>query len=260
MKTIPRIAVNEMKVTIIINPAYEYLRGFIESLPVRFENEGETIYASRNIIKVMSADGLELNVKRYGIPAFFNRIIYSLFRTPKGKRAYIYPQRLLSKGFETPTPVAYIEQKVGGVIGHSYFISLQVPYRRKFYEFGDADVNTCRDIVIAFARYTAALHEAGIMHKDYSPGNILFDELDGVWHFSLVDINRMYFGEVSVKKGCANFARLWGQKAFFTLLAQEYAIARGADREQCVEWVLAYRKRFWKAFQRRHSFGFHLDL
>lgn len=243
-----------------INPAYEYLRGFIESLPVCFESEGRTIYASRNIIKVMSVEGLELNVKRYGIPAFFNRIIYSLFRSPKGKRAYTYPQILLSKGFETPIPVAYIEQRVGGLIQYSYFISLQVPYQRNFYEFGDADIATCRDIVIAFARYTAALHEAGIMHKDYSPGNILFDEVDGDWHFSLVDINRMYFGEVSVKEGCANFARLWGQKSFFVLLAEEYAIARGADKEQCVKWVLAYRKKFWMRYQRRHSMEFHLEL
>lgn len=245
---------------IITNPQYEYLQEFIQSLPTIFEQEGKTIYASRNIIKVISVDGLELNVKRYGIPAFFNRIIYSLFRTPKGKRAYTYPQKLLSKGFETPIPVAYIEQRVGGLIGHSYFISLQVPYRRKFYEFGDADINTCREIVIAFARYTAALHEAGIMHKDYSPGNILFDELGGVWHFSLVDINRMYFGKVSIEEGCANFARLWGQKAFFTLLAEEYAAARGASKEQCVEWVLAYRKKFWMRYQRRHPMEFHLEF
>lgn len=248
-----------MKETIIINPTYKHLRKFIEDVPVCFENKGKTIYASRNIIKVMSVDGLELNVKRYGIPAFLNRIIYSFFRVPKGERAFTYPQKLLSKGFETPEPIAYIEQREKGLIKYSYFISLQVPYRRKFYEFGDADITTCRDIVVAFARYTAALHEAGIMHKDYSPGNILFDKVDGVWRFSLIDINRMYFGRVSVKEGCANFARLWGQKAFFILLAEEYAAHRGANKEQCVEWVLAYRKKFWMRYQRRHPLEFHLE-
>jgi len=58
------------------------------------------------------------------------------------------------------------------------------------------------------------------MHRDYSPGNILFDKIDGEYHFMLVDINRMSFGKISIDMGCANFARLWGQKAFFELLCQ----------------------------------------
>lgn len=249
-----------MKELIQINPAYIPLQGFIKSIPSRFEKEGKTIYASRNIIKVMSASGMEFNVKRYGIPAFMNRIIYSFFRLPKGKRAFAYPRQLLSKGFETPVPVAYVEQRVCRLIRYSYFISLQVPYRRNFYEFGDADIDDSREIVIAFARYTAALHEAGIMHKDYSPGNILFDKVDNTWHFSLVDINRMYFGKVSIEKGCANFARLWGQKSFFILLAKEYAIARKADPEVCVQWVLDYRKKFWMRYQRKHPVEYKLEL
>lgn len=91
---------------------------------------------------------------------------------------------------------------------------MQSPYQRNFYEFGNADVERCKDLIIAFAQYTANLHQAGIMHRDYSPGNILFDQIDGEYHFMLVDINRMTFGEISVDMGCANFARLWGQKAF----------------------------------------------
>lgn len=121
---------------------------------------------------------------------------------------------LLEKGFETPVPIAYVEERKFGLIAHSYFISKQSPYRRNFYEFGNADVNYCRDVIISFARYTANLHQAGILHRDYSPGNILFDYIDGEYHFTLVDINRMTFGKISVEMGCANFARLWGQKAF----------------------------------------------
>lgn len=245
---------------VMINSKYEYLREFIESLPDRFEKEGEEIYTGRNLIKVMNVDGLEVNVKRYGVPAWLNRIIYSFFRKPKGERAFQYPQVLLEKGFETPVPIAYVEEKRQGLINYSYFISIQSPYRRSFYEFGDADIDTCRDVVIAFALYTAALHEAGIMHKDYSPGNILFDELDGNWHFSLVDINRMYFGKVSIEKGCANFARLWGQKPFFELLAKEYAVARGSDAETCLKWMMSYRRKFWIRFSKKHKVKYRLEL
>lgn len=247
-------------IRITVNPKYEFLREYIVRLPGTFENEGVEIYSGRNLIKVMTIDGLEINVKRYGIPALINRLVYSSFRMSKGKRAFTYPSTLLQKGFETPEPIAYIEERENNLIGYSYFISLQSPYKRTFYEFGDADVENCRDIVIAFARYTASLHEAGILHQDYSPGNILFDEIDGEYHFSLVDINRMRFGKVSIKEGCSNFARLWGQISFFKLLAKEYAIARGSNENICVERVLFYRKIFWLRYLRRHEVRFKLHL
>ena len=59
---------------IVVNPTYEHLRKFIESVPDTFEREGRIIYSGRNLIKVMEVDGIEINVKRYGIPALANRI------------------------------------------------------------------------------------------------------------------------------------------------------------------------------------------
>ena len=80
------------------------------------------------------------------------------------------------------------------------------------------------------------------------------------YHFSLVDINRMHFGEVDIKKGCANFARLWGQTPFFILLGKEYARSRGMDEEECVRLILHYRKKFWNRYRRRHQVWFQLDI
>jgi len=245
---------------VLVSPKFEYLREYIETIPDRFENEGEKIYVGRNLIKMLVVDGFQINVKSYGIPRIFNRIIYSFFRSPKGERAFIYPTILLQKGFQTPEPIAYIEKRQYGLISQSYFISLQCPYKRNFYEFGDADIEDCSDVVKAFARYSARLHEAGILHRDYSPGNILFDKINGKYQFSLVDINRMSFGKISVKDGCANFARLWGQIPFFELLAKEYASARGADENLCRKWVLGYRKIFWKRFVKKHKIKYKLDF
>ena len=244
----------------LIHPDYEYLRPFIESLPTIFEQEGEVIYTGRNLIKVMQAEGLAVNVKRYRKPSLFNRIVYSFFRAPKGLRAFHYPGRLLYLGFETPHPIAYIEERSGGLIGYSYFVSVQSGYTQNFYQFGHIPVEQCRQVITEFARYTARLHEAGIYHRDYSPGNILFDKVDGVYHFSLVDINRMSFGTVGLRKGCANFARLWGQTPLFTLLADEYAAARNFDRNLCRKLVLKYRARFWKRYRRRHPVYYQLDI
>lgn len=245
---------------IVVNPTYEHLRNFIENIPDTFEKKGRVIYSGRNLIKVMNVDGVEINVKRYGVPAFANRVVYSFFRTPKGRRAFEYPQMLLQKGFETPAPIAYVENRKCGLIDYSYFISMQSPYQRNFYEFGNANVEHCQDVIVAFARYTASLHQSGIMHRDYSPGNILFDYMDGEYHFTLVDINRMTFGKISVDMGCANFARLWGQKAFFELLAKEYARARCADESYCIERVLACRKMFWTYFAKKHVVKYNLEL
>ncbi|WP_073346881.1 lipopolysaccharide kinase InaA family protein [Bacteroides congonensis] len=245
---------------IVVNPTYEHLREFIENIPNTFEKKGRIIYSGRNLIKVIEVDGVEINVKRYGVPAFVNRVVYSFFRDPKGRRAFEYPQMLLEKGFETPVPIAYVEERRFGLITHSYFISMQSPYRRNFYEFGNVDVSHCRDVIVSFARYTANLHQAGILHRDYSPGNILFDYIDGEYHFMLVDINRMTFGKISVEMGCANFARLWGQKAFFVLLAKEYAQARCADESYCVERVLECRRKFWTYFAKKHVVKYNLEL
>ncbi|MDR0995627.1 MAG: lipopolysaccharide kinase InaA family protein [Tannerella sp.] len=243
-----------------INQAYTHLRPLIERIPQSFETEGETIYKGRNLIKVMDMDGIRVNVKRYKIPSLFNRVVYSFFRKPKGKRAFEYPQILLRKGFETPEPVAYLEERRGGLIAYSYFLSLQSPYRRNFYEFAEAGPEAFGEVAEAFARHTAGLHRAGILHKDYSPGNILFDLVDGQYHFTLVDINRMRFGKVSLKEGCANFARLWGPVAFFEQIAKTYAHCRQADEDYCVRQVLAYRKKFWTRFVKRHPVNFKLEL
>lgn len=243
-----------------INPPYEYLRGFLEQVPARFETMGTVIHCGRNLIKTVTEQGVHLNIKRYAVPSWVNRVAYTFFRLPKGKRAFDYPQRLLGLGFETPEPVAYIEERREGLIAYSYFVSIQSPYPYTFCCFGNANVAACGDVVKAFAQFTARLHDAGILHLDYSPGNILFDRLPDGYHFSLVDINRMYFGQVGMRRGCANFARLWGQTPFFVLLAEEYAKARNMDPEKCVRLVLAYRKWFWSRYRRRHQVWFELDI
>ena len=245
---------------IILHPHYESLRSFVETIHQNFQ-QGKEIYKGRNSIRVFRVGDLELNVKQYCRPNIFNRFVYSFLRAPKGLRAYHYPQRIIEAGFETPMPVAYVELRRGGLIDVSYFISLQCPYSRRFYEFGNAELTPelC-EISRAFARFTAGLHRADILHLDYSPGDVLFDRVNGEWRFSLVDTNRMYFGPVSLARGCANFARLWGQPQWFKLLAKEYALARGYDPAECEKHVMRARRRFWQRFQKRHQVLYDLKF
>lgn len=248
-------------IKVILHPdADEPLRHFVRSLPEAFEQGGRVIYRQRNEIRVFDLpDGRRFNVKRYHVPPLFQRIVYTLFRAPKARRAYDYALRLRAAGIETPSPVACLIERSGGLLCRSYFVSEQVDYDRNFYEFGRGGINGREDILRAFARFTARVHKAGFLHADYSPGNILFRATAGGADFCLVDINRMRFGPVSVRRGCANFARLWGGERMFRLLAETYAEARGADTAQCTAWTLSARRRFWHRFARKRPLPIALD-
>lgn len=246
----------------LLNPKYQSQRQFIDSIPSVLEQQGTTIKATRNLIKVLEMpDGTHVNVKRYHAPRYVNKLVYSTgLRKPKGQRAYEYAMRLLELGIETPEPIAYIEERHGGILGLSYFISIQCGYPHTFYELGDAEEGTYEEIAMAFAAFTAKMHEQQVLHLDYSPGNILWERVGENYHFSIVDINRMYFGEVDMARGCANFARLWGAKRFIQLIVREYAQLRGFDADEAERLTMAARTAFWLRFSKRHKVKFKLEL
>ena len=92
-------------------------------------------------------------------------------------------------------------------------------------------------ILRAIARTTAMLHENGLLHKDYSAGNILFRTIDEKVEVEIIDLNRMRFGNVGIEAGCKNFERLPGTHEMFAILAEEYAKARGFDVQTCLELI-----------------------
>lgn len=253
-----------METKVRINPRYSQFADYISRLPQIFTTEGDTVHEGRNMIKLFSPDGgtTLFNVKRYHIPALPNRLIYSLaLRKPKGVRAFTYPQMLIDRGFETPEAVAYIEERTCGLLGYSYFVSIQCPYERRFYEIGNAPDGTYERLAEQFASFTAALHDSGVLHLDYSPGNILFTELpDGTYRFSLVDINRMRFGKVTMKQGLDNLKRLWGPKRFFTMLVERYAECRGFAMDEALDYALKRRAAFWNRYMRKHEIEFRMEL
>lgn len=227
-----------------INPKYKQLEDFVLSLPTRFDNEGEMIYdGRRNKIKVFEVDGLKVNVKSYGVPIFINRIAYTFFRKSKAFRAYTYAYELEKRGIDTPAPIAYIEMRQAGLIHRSFFVSLQFEEDGNLREFLDEDpTNEGKEALLeAFAAFTAEVHERGVLHIDYSPGNILYKRMGDKFLFTLIDINRMKFGQVSMEQGCYNFRRICGNDEFFTRVAKIYAQKRGFDEAECVKLFLQYK-------------------
>ncbi|WP_455625334.1 lipopolysaccharide kinase InaA family protein [Parabacteroides sp.] len=244
---------------VVIYPEYSHLANFINRIPEIFEREGNVIYEGRNLIKVFHVDGLALNVKRFRRPEYPNRLVYTFIRPPKAVRAYEYALRLQSKDIDTPTPVAFILCTEGGLLSWSYFVSIQMPDDyQTLYQLGMDPIEGNEDVFRALGVYTARLHQSGVYHKDYSPGNILYRrETDGI-KFVLVDINRMSFGSVSLRRGCANFARIWGGAAAFKILAESYADTLHADKGVCTDLVFRYRQRFWVRYAKKHPVKFEL--
>lgn len=216
-------------------------------------DEGVVLLDGRNLIKKFEIEpGFWINVKRYHKPRFFNKLVYSLrLRKPKGLRAYIYPDKLAKIGIYSPESIAYIEERSHGLIGYTYFVSMQIDYEHQCYEFADLDVEKSGELIRAFAAFAAKLHKGKMMHRDFSPGNILWTQRDGKYLFALIDTNQMRFGRVGMRLGCANFARLYGHKPFFRALATAYADERHFPADECIRLMLRYRQRFWKRYMRR---------
>lgn len=235
-----------MKTIAIIAPEYESLRSWVESIPEVFEHEGEVIYDKRNRIKVFEHEGVRYNVKRYRVPNLLNQWVYINLRPAKAARAFHYAQELRTAQIVTPEPFAYIVQRRGLRLQHSYLITRQVALKRDFYEFGFGSLQGREAIVEAMVDFAADMHQKSFLHLDFSPGNILFDTQDGKVDLAIVDINRLRFGKVSVEEGCKSFARLWGKEDFFRLIAHRYAQQRHADEDECLKMILKARSRFWK--------------
>jgi len=227
----------------VINPNYSQFRSFILNIPNAFQTEGKIIYNERNVLKVYTIDGLEVVVKRFKKPHIINQIAYSFFRPSKAQRSYEYALKLFEKGISTPAPIAYIEEKRSGLLKYSYYIcvseSQQSHIRKQM--LGETDGKFLK----ALAHFIAELHSKGILDKDLSPGNILFNEENGKIHFSLIDINRMRFLEkIPLKTRYKNFKRISENIEIITTLAKEYAKVCGIDEQETTSAIIKYISEF----------------
>ena len=145
--------------------------------------EGEIIDQRRNTLRVI--DGIV--VKQFRTPGILRGIWYGVFGKSKARRSYENAQRL---GTWTPAPVAYREVRIGGVLRESWYACRlsECPYTFKDL-MDNPDFPNRSQILFAIGRFTAALRQRGVWHRDYSRGNILFNE-DGS-HIEIIDLNRI---------------------------------------------------------------------
>lgn len=90
------------------------------------------------------------------------------------------------------------------------------------------------NILKQFTAFTQQLHQHKILHLDYSPGNILVTKGMGRYHFTVVDINRMRFGELTTKQGIQNFSRMCHDPSNTAVFAKTYSQLTKLPTAQCL--------------------------
>lgn len=228
---------------IILNPKYEHLREYLMHLEEHFEKEGREMHRGRNVIRSLKVSGLTLCVKRYAPPSFRRRLQQMVYKASKGKQAYLSPMLLRERGFESPESIAYVTYSHGLWKRTTYFVCLLSDYRYSMLTVLDEPKAEREAVITAFARFVAHLHEDGFLHRDFSSTNILYDNVGGRYHFSLIDTNNIKCGKsVSIEAGCRNLAQLTGNDSFFAFLAERYARERGADPVHCARLINEARR------------------
>ncbi len=215
------------------------LETFIKTLPEQFPLKGRTIHKARNEIKVYDIEGIKVNLKKFCVSPIINRIFYSYgIRTPKAVSSYNNAIKMRERGLDTPKPYAYILQKKCGILNYSYLITAQDDSVKPIgHQCKD------RDIIKALAKYTADMHEKGMMHKDYSPGNILYAKDGENYRFALVDINRFVFQNkpINRKTACTSIMRAFIYDEELELFTANYAEYRNADKQSYIDETIFLR-------------------
>ncbi len=208
--------------------------GTTAPLEVTFAQADKVLHSGRNTIK--EAQGIV--IKAFAKPTWWRSIIYGLFRKSKARRSYEYALQLQDL---TPTPIAYKEVRSFGMLQESYYACQKSACD---YTFNDLISNPSfpkrERILHQIGSFTAQLHERGILHTDYSGGNILFNA-DGS-KIEIVDLNRIHFKrQIDLHTGCRNFERLNIDKEALRIMAISYAKTRDFDQETCVENIIRMR-------------------
>jgi len=185
-----------------------------------------------------SNNSIHLVIKSFKVPNIINKIIYTFFKSSKAKKSYDNSIKIIEF---VPKPIGFIEFQELGLISDSYFISENFKYDFTIREpLVNENFKERTAIFKEFANFTLKLHEKGIFHLDYSPGNILIKKEGDNYIFKIVDINRMQFIDMTISQRLKNFSKLWAKDSDLSIIVQEYAQLMNIDSDTSVQTALRY--------------------
>ena len=244
-----------MKIKYKIAPEYSDLEPWISQLHLNFSTRGETIFKSRNEVKVFTVGNYQLNVKAFKIPNLINQIVYVYFRGSKAARSFNYARKFYSLGIATPAAVGYVECLEGLGLKESYYVSIHYRYEFTLREVLNYQVADHDTILRQWVQFTyEKLHLNNIIHLDYSPGNTLIIKKGNTCDFQIVDLNRMSFGPISFERGLFNFRQLDTDRQTLELLAAEYAALCHQDEGKAMKILIEFDRQNKASRRRRGKF------
>ncbi len=229
-----------------IAKGYECWRDFLEEIAVHFQEQGDVITAKRNVIKVMEHEGEKIVVKSFKIPNILNQFAYRYIRDSKAKRSFLNAQKLQQLGVNTPTPISYHEEFTPW-LKESFYICAYFDYDFEIRDvLADNHFLDREAILDAFVVFSYGLHEKGVYHIDYSPGNVLIKKVDDVYHFTIVDVNRMKFLTFDDDLRFKNLSRFSASDTDTTYIAKAYGKLLGLDEREAIAKLFFYHGKHQK--------------
>ena len=235
------------------NPDYSSLRPIVESITLNgAPDDAQVIFSKRNTVYTMMAGDEKLNIKAFRLPNIENAFIYTTLRKSKAFRSYQNACRLIEMGFLTPKPIGYGEERDGIKLCHSYYISQHIDAlnMRNWQDKPD-----CEPLLRAFAKEIVRLHHAGVWHKDFSPGNIIYtgNATDG-YKFYYIDLNRMRCNIKSRNKLMSMFRAINLNPAETERLARYYAEEAGENPDNVAQEALKQLEGYFSEQRRKKWF------
>jgi tRNA A-37 threonylcarbamoyl transferase component Bud32 len=153
----------------------------------------------RAVYRVDLAEG-SIYVKHFLVPDV-RAMARQWFRRGKGRNEGRRAIKLRAIGVDTIDPIALGEQRKRAFLFENYLITLAIPRTVPLDEFVERilprmprgrESKVRQSLARALAELTAHLHDAGFVHQDFHPGNVLvrFDDDDRP-HLALIDLDAL---------------------------------------------------------------------
>jgi RIO-like serine/threonine protein kinase len=167
--------------------------------------------------------------------------MYRFFRSSKAERSYENAVKLRALGVNTPEPIGYIELASKFLFQKSYYVS-------EFYDFdfeirdvlNDDTFEDREEILKEFVYFSNDLHDKGVYHSDYSPGNVIIKKLNDGYEFSIIDVNRMKFRPYSIALRFENLSRFSTNDKDKDFIARQYAKILKIEDNKAIEMLNHY--------------------
>ncbi len=199
------------------------LQELIEKHNSTLANDNNTLILKRDLKTSLTRSSFKDNtiqnvvIKQYSSKSAL-RIIKNIFRRSAGKRAWIAGNGLRVYGFNTPEPMALMEQKMFGINTDSYLIMEEIQdsmemdryILKNFHDQSSIKYFIKKKSLINnLAETIGKMHNHNIFHYDLKTCNIMVKEKDESLEFIFLDFDKVSFDEkITIRQKAKNLAQI----------------------------------------------------